>query len=421
MRTERASFSYLIFALFVIFGMLSGSWVLFVLAGITASVLVASSTMAPGDIEIYGKRELSDDRVYEDGEIKVRLRIRNKGRGTMFQVIETVPDDAELDGEIEEIDYLKNGKSMVLRYSVRFPLKGKYTLGPVKIRCFDPMLFWVREYTIDIKDRIDVYVGTEDLKKVRLEPTRTRNWLGNIQSRRIGTGTEFYSIREYVSGDDVRKINWKGSARTGKILVNEYEGENSGDAIIVLDAKEEYMAGTERHSTFKAGVRATLSIASHMLRQRNRVGLILLGDYLTWIYPEFGRRQLYKIMEALSTLKKGGKWEFDTLYWIITRFFPANSYIIIISTLQSREIPETVISLRARGYDVLIISPSPVAIERSLSKDDLEHRLAFRIMDMKRENVVDALQEKAAVIDWDTSVPLAEKLKAVRRFGRWQR
>lgn len=400
--------------------MLSGAWAFFILAGITASMLVISSTMAPSDIEIRGKRELSDDKAYEDGEIKVKLRIRNRGGGTMFRVMDSIPEDAELSGESGRIAYLGRGKGMVLKYSVRFPLKGKYALGPVKIRCFDPMMFWVREYTIDIKDGIDVYVGTEDLKKVRLEPTKTRNWLGNIQSRRIGIGTEFYSIREYVSGDDVRKINWKGSARTDKLLVNEYEGENSGDAIIVLDAKEEYMAGTERHNTFKAGVRATLSISSHMLRQRNRVGLVLLGDYLTWLYPEFGRRQLYKIIEALSTLKKGGKWGFDTLYWIITRFFPANSYIIVVSTLQSREIPETIMALRARGYDVLIISPSPVAIEKSLSKDDFEHRLAFRIMDMKRENVMDALREKAAVIDWDTSVPLAEELKAVRRFDRWR-
>ncbi len=418
MRTERASLSYLIFAVFVSFGMLSGAWVLFILACITASLLVVSSTMAPTRAELRGRRVLSDDKTYEDGRVDVKLMIKNTGNGTFFQIIDGVPEGGDVEGEAHKIVYVRSGGTVVLNYSLRFPLKGKYRFGPVRIRCFDPMIFWVREYKIDLRDSIDVFIGAEDLKKVRLEPTKTRNWLGTIRSKRIGIGTEFYSIREYVSGDDVRKINWKGSARTGKILVNEYEGENSGDAIIVLDAKEEYLAGTESRNTFKAGVRATLSISSHMLRQRNRVGLILLGDYLTWLYPEFGRRQLYKIMEALSSIKKGGKWEFDTLYWIITRFFPANSYIIVISTLQGKEIPGTIMELRARGYDVLILSPSPIAIEKAVSEDDAEHRLAFRILEIERENVMDALREKALVIDWDINTSLAEGLKMVRRFAK---
>jgi uncharacterized protein (DUF58 family) len=381
MRTERAAFTYTLFAMFIAFALVFGSMSMLFLAGITASILLVSSTMAPsGDIEIYGIRRLSDDKAYEDGKIKVVLRVRNRGRGTLFHVIEGIPDGARVEGKTEDMRYLKKGAELSLKYTISFPLKGKYRIGPVRIRCFDPMMFWVREYRIDLMDEIDVYVGTEDLRKAKIEPTKTRNWLGNIMSRRIGIGTEFYSIREYVSGDDMRQINWKASARSPRLLVNEHEGENSGDAVIVLDAKEEYLSGTESNNTFKAGVRTTLSIAAHLLRNRNRVGLVLLGDYLMWIYPEFGRRQLYKFMEAVSSLKKGGKWEFDTLYWIMTRFFPKNAYIIVISTLQSPEIPETIIQLRARGYDGIIISPSPIAIERSLAPPDKEHELAFRIL-----------------------------------------
>ena len=419
MRTERAAFTYTLFVIFVAFALIFGALQMLFLAGITAAILLISSTMAPsGDIEVYGMRKLSDDKAYEDGEIKVLLRIKNRGRGTLFHVIEGIPEGARTDGKTEDMRYIKKGGEIELRYTIRFPLKGKYRIGPVRVRCFDPMMFWVREYRINIVDTVDIYVGTEDLRKVKIEPTKTRNWLGSIMSRRIGIGTEFYSIREYVSGDEMKRINWKASARSTRLLVNEYEGENSGDAVIVLDAKEEYLSGTESNNTFKAGVRATLSIAAHLLRNRNRVGLVLLGDYLMWIYPEFGRRQLYRFMQAVSSLKKGGKWEFDTLYWIMTRFFPANAYIIVISTLQSPEIPETIMELRARGYDGVIISPSPIAIERSLAPPDKEHELAFRMLEIRRENIMDSLRDKIRVIDWDTSTPLAEALKSVRRGRR---
>lgn len=419
MRTERAAFSYLLFVVFVSFALVFGSMAMLILAAIISAILLVSYTMAPPEgIEIYGQRELSDSRSYEDGEIKVVLRIKNRGKGTLFHIVEGIPEGARVKGKEEKMVYLRKGGKTELRYSISFPLKGKYKIGPVRVRCFDPMLFWVREYVIEAVDTVDVYVGTEDLRRVRIEPTKTRNWLGNIMSKRIGIGTEFYSIRDYVSGDDMRRINWKGSARTGRILVNEYEGENSGDAVIVLDAKEEYLSGTESNNTFKAGVRASLSIAAHLLRQRNRVGLVLLGDYLMWIYPEFGRRQLYRFMHAVSSLKKGGKWEFDTLYWIMTRFFPKNAYIIVISTLESREIPETIMELRARGYDGIILSPSPVAVERSLAPSDRAHDLAFRMMEIRRENIMDALRDKITVIDWDISTPLAEALKTVRRVRR---
>jgi len=249
MRTERAAFTYTLFAMFVAFALVFGSMAMLFLAGITASILLVSSTMAPsGDIEVYGIRRLSDDKAYEDGKIKVVLRVRNRGRGTLFHVIEGIPEGARVEGNIEEMRYLKKGAELSMKYTVSFPLKGKYRIGPVRIRCFDPMMFWVREYRIYLMDEVDVYVGTEDLRKAKIEPTKTRNWLGNIMSRRIGIGTEFYSIREYVSGDELKRINWKASARSKDLLVNEYEGENSGDAVIVLDAKEEYLSGTESNN-----------------------------------------------------------------------------------------------------------------------------------------------------------------------------
>ena len=288
----------------------------------------------------------------------------------------------------------------------------------MEVRAFDPFLFWLRAFVIDIKDRVEVSVGTEDLRRIKIEPTRTKKWLGNINSRKIGIGTEFYSIREYMPGDGMRRINWKASARKGDLLVNEYEGENSGDAIIVLDASEQSLTGNESNNTFKAGVRATLSIAAAMLRQRNRVGLVLLADYLTWIYPEFGKRQLYRMMEALSMINRGGKWDFDELYWIITRLFPSNSFIVLISTLQRPEIPETIMRIRARGYDVMIISPSPMALEKGLARLDHSGELALRILSMERENIMEMLREKVTVIEWDPSRPLGELLRGIRRRRR---
>ncbi len=418
MRTERASFAYVISALFIIAGLLTTLWVPFALAGITASIFVISSMMSPEGVELKGRREVESHSVNEDSSVNVRLLVRNTGKGSMVYVKESIPEGVEIEGETSALRYLGRGQTLELEYTMYFPLKGVYRLGTVEVRAFDPFIFWLRSFIIELRDSIEVSVGTEDLRKIKIEPTKTKKWLGNINSRKIGIGTEFYSIREYMPGDSMRRINWKASARKGELLVNEYEGENSGDAIIVLDANEESLTGTERSNTFKAGVRAALSISASMLRQRNRVGLVVLGDYLTWLYPEFGKRQLYRMMEALSMIKKGGKWEFDELFWIVTRLFPSNSFIVLISTLQSPQIPETVMKIRSRGYDVMIISPSPVAIEKRLARLDREGELALSILSIERNNVMDMLREKVTVLEWDPAQPLAELLKGVRRRRR---
>ncbi len=418
MRTERVSFAYLISAFLIIVGLLTTYWAAFAMSGVVAAILMISSILGPDGAEPVGVREVESRSINEDGSVSVTLRVKNSGKGCLMEVREAVPDGVEVDGDIFTIRRIGKGEEITLEYTLHFPLKGTYRIGEVHIRAFDPFLFWIREFVIPIEDSIEVHVGTEDLRKIKLEPTRTKKWLGNINSRKIGIGTEFYSIREYMPGDSMRRINWKASARKGDLLVNEYEGENSGDAIIVLDAGERSLTGNQKSNTFKSGVRATLSIAAAMLRQRNRVGLVVLGDYLTWLYPEFGKRQLYRMMEAVSGIKKGGKWDFDELYWIITRLFPSNSFIVLISALQNPKIPDTIMKIRARGYDILIITPSPLAIEKRLGRLDREGELGLRVLSLERENIMDMLSEKVTVLDWDPAEPLGELLRGIRRNRR---
>src|SRR5437899_1022835 len=127
----------------------------------------------------------------------------------------------------------------------------------------------------------------EDLRRARLGPRRTRPWFGQVPSRQIGAGTDFWGVREYVAGDEVRRINWKASARLDRLFTNEYEGERSGDVVIVVDARRESFVGTETDNPIEHGVRAALGIAEHVLASKNRVGLIVQREVIDWVPPAF--------------------------------------------------------------------------------------------------------------------------------------
>ena len=98
-------------------------------------------------------------------------------------------------------------------------------------------------------------------------------------------------MRQYVPGDELRKINWKASARRDEMITNEFESECSGDVTIMLDARKESNVGTLENNTVEHGIRAASTIAAHILKEKNRVGLIVLRDIIDEVYPAFGKRQ----------------------------------------------------------------------------------------------------------------------------------
>src|SRR2546428_755119 len=234
--------------------------------------------------------------------------------------------------------------------------------------------------------RLVVAPTMEDLRRTKLQPRRTRPWFGQVPSRQIGAGTEFWGVREYAAGDEVRRINWKASARLDRLFTNEYEGERSGDVVIVVDARRESFVGTETDNPIEHGVRAALGIAEHVLASKNRVGLIVQREVIDWVPPAFGRKQLYRILDHLTQVRPGGEWPFAYIAWVLSRFFPRDCLIVVVSPLEDRTALNAVIDLEARGYDVAIVSPSPLAIEWRLGQQRPEDKTAYPILRIERDN-----------------------------------
>ena len=130
------------------------------------------------------------------------------------------------------------------------------------------------------------------------------------------------------------------------------------------------------------------------------------------------RKQLYRILDHLTHVRPGGEWPFGHVAWVLSRFFPRDCLVVLISPLRDRAALSGIIGLAARGYDVAIVSPSPLAIEWRLAEQLPEHETAYRILRLERENLIAQLRRVAQVVDWDPAAPLA---LALRRMGAWPR
>ena len=401
---------------FLIVGLAVRSWEIVVLSLPPVIFLALGSLFPPPTPQVVAVRTLSRDRVQAGSDASVELVVRNEGPALdLVEILDVLPPEfAVVRGTNHAVLALEKGGVVPLSYDVRSAVKGDFHLGPVRVRSLDPLALGAEDAVVPLDSRLVVAPAMEDLRRARLQPRRTRPWFGQVPSRRIGVGTDFWGIREYVPGDDVRRLNWKASARFDRLFSNEYEGERSGDVVIVVDARRESFIGTEEDNPIEHGVRAALAIAEHVLASKNRVGLIVQREVLDWVPPAFGRKQLYRILDHLTHVRPGGEWPFAHVAWVLSRFFPRDCLVVLISPLQDRAALSAIIALAARGTDVAIVSPSPLAIEWRLGKQGSEHGTAHRILTMERSNLIAQLQRVAQVVDWDPTTPLA---LALRRMG----
>ncbi len=406
------------FIISLVIGSFLGLWTMFILSICSLSVLALSLIDLPPsylcvDVEV----SRTDQRMYEEDDVWIVKKIHNKGDELRFiEVIDELPEEVEvIKGRNHTVMKLGEGETKSLKYKLKCPKRGEYDLGKTKVRYRGRLGFFSKEIEVDNDLELRVLPGIEDMKNMKIRPSYTKRDMGNIPSNAIGIGTEFYSLREYVQGDEMRKINWKASARSQNPITNEYEGEKSGDVIIVVDGYKEGNVGSIRDNTMKASVRACASIASSVLEDRNRVGLIVLGDYLHWIYPGSGREQFYKIMDGLSKFRSGGLWAFKDITWLIRRFFPGKSLIIFISPLLQDKVTETIIDIAMKEYDVMVISPDPVKVEKKIGEKKSD--IAYRLLALERKNTLDKLWDYSLVVDWDPYEPLQNTLGKVIRYG----
>lgn len=215
----------------------------------------------------------------------------------------------------------------------------------------------------------------------------------------------------------MRWINWRLSARHPHALfTNEFEQERIADVGLILDARQRSEVRVNGQSLFDHAVHATTSLANVFLNDGNRVGLLVYGGFLDWIFPGYGKMQRARILQALARAEPGESMIFDKLEYIPTRFFPARSQIVLISPLWKEDLL-ILIRLRARGYQLLVISQDPVSFEAQALGSDPLASLATRIARLERTLLMrKARQIGIQIVNWQVDQSFDHAVRA--KLGR---
>jgi len=241
------------------------------------------------------------DRMYAGDTAGVKVEVTNRAatRRSLFQVADTLPEGTIADpASAHLIADLGPGETTSVEYDLTPLRRGVYRLGPVRFTSSDSLGIYDFSGTDDCFSEILVYPTP-----LSLPDLWPRGSTAEFQRRRrgtIGQGDDFYSIREYVPGDDLRRVSWANTARRGKLMVVETERRETFAATIVLDLTANVHAGRGENSSLEYGVVLAASLAHQALQHGAVVGLLAMGteDYSVPVSDQLG--QELAILEALA-------------------------------------------------------------------------------------------------------------------------
>lgn len=199
--------------------------------------------------------------------------------------------------------------------------------------------------------------------------------IGTHMTRHIGRGVEYGGIRAYVPGDQLRTVNWPVSARRGSLHVTERLSERAADVVVVVDTNDQ-PRGPATEATERT-VRGAVQVVQSALRDGDRAGVVALGGQPRWLGADIGRRQFYRVLDAVLGAGDGHETTTGTL--VPRAAVPPGAVVVAFSTLLDTDFALALIELCRRGHVVVAVD-----VLDGAPFDDVDDPLLGRMWAMQR-------------------------------------
>lgn len=229
------------------------------------AVLVVSWSYGRRTPDLTGRRSEVQARVREGQTVTVEVSLTAGRRMSTLILEERLPSVLGVSPRIS-IPELVEGDSAGNTYQLSCSRRGVYTIGPLVVRWGDPFGLTQRRRTVCEEFQLFVHPRVEpasDRPTARLwedpphRPPLSRPW---------PSGLDFYGMRAYAPGDDIRNIVWRAYARTGSLLVREAEQGVTDKLRLLVDQDVAAHSGGQVSESFETAMRVVASIGLHHLR-----------------------------------------------------------------------------------------------------------------------------------------------------------
>jgi uncharacterized protein (DUF58 family) len=272
--------------------------------------------------------DLNDIRIYVEGAYPFPVKLR---------IIDEIPHQFQR-RDVRFETHVPVKEVRVLDYTLRPVKRGEYSFGRIHMYVSTVLGLASRRYSFEDEKMVPVYPSFLQMRQYEMMAI-SNNLInqGVKKIRRIGHNMEFEQIKEYVPGDDIRTINWKATARTSQLMVNNYQDEKSQQVYSLIDKSRVMQMPFNGMTLLDYAINASLVISNIAIRKDDKAGLITFQDKVSNVIPASKRnKQMNLIMEALYKEKTAFREsDFSRLYVTLTRKLHQRSLLLLFTNFET--------------------------------------------------------------------------------------
>lgn len=275
-----------------------------VLAGALTVAFVADLVLLPAPSELHVRRELPAHFSLRRSTA-LRYAIENRSRRALrVGLVETPLRTLDL-GEADLVALVPPRSEVTASLTVLPVARGSDRFTRIYVWYESTLGLIRRRTTIDAPQNLRVYPDLSAVERYGSLHVRNRLIESGLRRMRLrGVGSEFESVRDYESGDAFRSIDWKATARRGKLMVVQREVERSQDVMLLLDCGRLMTARVGAQRKLDYAVTAGLSMASIASLASDRVGVVAFArQILVARAPRSTTASVRALADALSDVE----------------------------------------------------------------------------------------------------------------------
>ena len=164
-----------------------------------------------------------------------------------------------------------------------------------------------------------------------------KSFYGIKKTRRIGHTNEFEQIKEYVVGDDIRTINWKATAKSNQLMVNQFQDEQTESVYCIIDRGRAMQMPFNGLSLLDYAINTSLALSNVILKKKDRVGLMTFSNALNnHLVANSKNKQLQTIIEQLYNVNTDyNESDFGILYTTVKYKVKQRSLLLLFTNFES--------------------------------------------------------------------------------------
>ncbi|KAB8137871.1 DUF58 domain-containing protein [Gracilibacillus oryzae] len=297
----------LFYSIFTIFLLIISFWRFsWLFLGISTVIVLFVSILEiifiPGKKEVIAKRIISGEiERYEKSTVSISIQNQSNYDG-MVRLVDEIP--ASFQTIFPSNVPLHKEKETIVDYTIFPQVRGKYVIDKLYLRIRGKFGLWERQITTSLPDEVKVIPNLSETKRY-LESAQKYLLHEGIKIRKTKSGVgEFSKVRNYVVGDDPRKINWRQSAKLQEVMTNEFEPEHGKNMVILIDCGR--MMGVEltESNRLEKSIEAAITLAAAALDNGDYVTVIIFSKEIKAVVPAGkGLAHLNTILQTIYSVQ----------------------------------------------------------------------------------------------------------------------